>query len=346
MYEYIQSEYNFFIHSKEKKTSKTMFMIDLANKVGTSLSNLYEIIRDGIIEILNHDFTKRIEFNANTAFNKRTKKNCKSNSLKLELALPFINLVIKEFRSDNNINSIDEIINDLIINRSDEITGMTTICTTTFYNYVEAHIIPGFSKHELPMKTKRKKKDKDEDKAKTKPKGKSIELRPFEPDDRSDFGHWEGDTVVGGMMENSGAILTLVERKTRYQITVKMKDRKADTVLKSFNKIKALYPDFNIKKIFKSITFDNGNEFAKWEEIEKKYNTEVYFAHPYSSWERGTNENGNKLLRLFLPKGCNINKYPINYVMNANELINLKIRKILGYKSALELFNEELALAS
>ena len=71
--------------------------------------------------------------------------------------------------------------------------------------------------------------------------------------------------------------------------------------------------------------------------------TKTYFAHPYCSSERGSNENGNKLLRKFLPKSCNINSYTENYLMQANELINTKIRKILGYKSSLELFNIELA---
>ena len=127
MYEYIQSEYNHFLYSKEPRKSKTIMMRNLAEQVGTTLSNLYEIIKDGIIEVVNYDLTKRTEFNANTAFNKRNKKDVRSNSLKLNLAMPFINLVVKEFRSDKNINSIDEIINDLILNRPEEIKGMTTI---------------------------------------------------------------------------------------------------------------------------------------------------------------------------------------------------------------------------
>ena len=145
---------------------------------------------------------------------------------------------------------------------------------------------------------------------------------------------------------NSGAIFTLVERKTRFQITIKIKDRKANTIYKAVKKIKQKYPelkDYKLNEIFKTITFDNGVEFSKWKDIEKYLKTKIYFAHPYCSSERGSNENGNKLLRIFLPKGCNINDYTDSYVMNANELINTKIRKILDYKSSLELFNEELA---
>ena len=124
-----------------------------------------------------------------------------------------------------------------------------------------------------------------------------------------------------------------------------MKDRKALTVYKAIKKIKQKYPelkDYKINEVFKSITFDNGVEFSKWEDIEKYLKTKTYFAHPYCSCERGSNENGNKLLRIFLPKSCNINEYTEKYVENANELINTKIRKILGYKSSLELFNIEL----
>ncbi len=345
MYDKIQSEYNHYSFSKNNTMKKTEFKRYLANLIGTTLSNIYEIINSGLITVLNPDLTERIEFSAELAWNKRTKKSIESNSSKRITSKPFIELVINEFRSEYNINSIDEIINDLKHNRSEEIQGMTTICTATFYNYVEQEKIDNFDKHELPMKCKRKRKN-DKYLGKTKPKGASIEERPFDKSDRTEFGHWEGDTIVGSRnIPNSGAVLTLVERKTRFQITIKMKDRKALTVYKAIKKIKQKYPelkDYKINEVFKSITFDNGVEFSKWEDIEKYLKTKTYFAHPYCSCERGSNENGNKLLRIFLPKSCNINEYTEKYVENANELINTKIRKILGYKSSLELFNIEL----
>lgn len=149
---------------------------------------------------------------------------------------------------------------------------MVTICTSTFYNYVEDGKIDGFSKEELPMKTKRKKKNKHKE-GKTDPRGTSIEERPFSPSDRTEFGHWEGDTIVGGRnKKNSGAVFTLVERKTRFQLVIKMKDRNANTVYKAVKLLKKRYPelkDYNLKDIFKSITFDNGLEFSRWKDIEK-----------------------------------------------------------------------------
>ena len=344
-YKKIESEYNHYIFSKDKKVGKTKFKKILADMIGTTLSNIYEIIKDGLITVKDYELRDRIEFNANTAYEKRTKKSIESNSSKRISSKAFVDLVVKELRSEYNINSIDEIINDLKLNRQEEIKDMETICTATFYNYVEQNKIDGFDKEELPMKTKRKSKNERKE-GKTDPKGTSIEERPFKPDDRSEFGHWEGDTIVGGRnIKNSGAVFTLVERKTRFQLTIKMKDRKANTVYKAVKLLKKRYPELNNYKpsdIFKTITFDNGSEFSKWKDIEKYLKTKTYFAHPYSSYERGSNENGNKLLRIFLPKGCNINEYNEDYVMRANELINTKIRKIIGYKSSLELFSIEL----
>lgn len=345
MYKKIESEYNHYISSKNKEIGLTDFKKKLAEMIGTTLSNIYEIIKSGLITVYNYDLTERIEFSADVAYQNRTKKSVESNSSKRESSKSFVQLIINELRSEYNINSVDEIINDFKLNRQNEIEGMETICTATFYNYVEQNKIDGFSKNELPMKTKRKSKNEKKE-GKTEPKGLSIEERPFEPEDRSEFGHWEGDTIVGGRnIPNSGAVLTLVERKTRFQLTIKMKDRKANTVVKAIKKLKQKYPelkDYKINDIFKSITFDNGVEFSNWKDIEKYLKTIIYFAHPYASCERGSNENGNKLLRIFLPKGCNINDYTDEYVMNANELINTKIRKILGYKSSLELFTTEL----
>ena len=140
----------------------TEFKRRLANMIGTTLSNLYEIIKAGFITVYDYDFSERIEFNANTAYEKRSSKSIESNSSKREASKEFVSLIVKKLRSEYNINSVDEIINDFILNRQDEIKNMTTICTSTFYNYVEDGKIDGFSKEELPMKTKRKHKNKED----------------------------------------------------------------------------------------------------------------------------------------------------------------------------------------
>ena len=110
MYDKIQSEYNHFISSKDNSIGLTEFKRRLASTIGTTLSNIYEIIKAGLVEVYNYDLTKRIEFSAQVAYDKRTKKSIESNASKRESAKPFIELVIKEFRNPYNINSIDEII--------------------------------------------------------------------------------------------------------------------------------------------------------------------------------------------------------------------------------------------
>lgn len=188
MYKKIESEYNHYVSSKSKEIGLTEFKRKLAEIIGTTLSNLSEIIRDGLVSVYNYDLSERIEFSAEKAWKKRTKKSVESNSSKRLTSKPFVDLVVKELRSDYNINSVDEIINDFKMNIQDEIEDMVTICTSTFYNYVEEDKIEGFSKEELPMKNKRKRKN-ERKIGKTEPKGTSIEERSFKPKDRSEFGH-------------------------------------------------------------------------------------------------------------------------------------------------------------
>ena len=255
MYQKIESEYNNYMSSRVKGIEITEFKKKLAKMIGTTTSNIYEIIKDGLITVRDYEYRDRIEFSATAAYNKRTKKSIESNASKRLSAKNFINLVIKEFRSSYNINSIDEIIHDLKLNRANEIEGMQTMSTSTFYNYAKDGKIEGFSRKKLPMIRKDRNNKKE---GKTEPKGTSIEERPFVSEDRSEFGHWEGDTIVGSTnIKNSGAVFTLVERKTRFQITIKCENRKALTIYKAVKKIKRKHPelkDYNLKDIFKSIT--------------------------------------------------------------------------------------------
>ena len=180
MYKKIESEYNHYIFSKNKEIGITEFKKRLAYLIGTTVSNIYEIIKSGLVTVSNYDLTTRTEFSADVAYNKRTKKSVESNSSKRESSKDFVSLIVKELKSNYNINSVDEIINDFKLNRTSEIEGMVTICTSTFYNYVEQDKIDNFSKEDLPMKTKRKKKN-EKKTSKSDPKGKSIEERPFKP---------------------------------------------------------------------------------------------------------------------------------------------------------------------
>jgi IS30 family transposase len=164
----------------------------------------------------------------------------------------------------------------------------------------------------------------------------SIDDRPKHIEKREEIGHWEGDLVVGKGQKS--AIGTLVERKARYTFIVKLKNRKSATVRKEFTK------EFNqINKLFtKSLTYDNGMEMAEHKQFSNRTGMPVYFAHPYSSWERGTNENTNGLIRRFFPKGTDFNKITEKQLKIVQEKLNSRPRKILGYRTPNEVFQTEL----
>lgn len=158
---------------------------------------------------------------------------------------------------------------------------------------------------------------------------KSIENRPAEVLSRKRFGDWEGDTVLGS--PGTGGILTLVEMKSRFVVAEKINDKRSDTILEGVMKGLSEYPCL-------SITLDNGKEFACHKSIEEILDTEVYFAHPHSPWERGTNENTNGLMREFLPKGSDFRNYPKEYTKAVVDILNNRPRKVLGYKTPAEVF--------
>lgn len=341
MYDYITSEYNHYMASREKSINKTTFMKLLAKRVNTCLSNLYKIINDGMTTILTSRYEWRNEFSGTKAFYKR--QNFIPNNIKFNQVTPFLKLIVTEYKKKHGLESIETIINDLKTNKPEKLMGLQLVSLKTVYNYINKGLLP-IKRIDLPIAAKRKKCVSNQKSNKT--KGTSIELRPSFINDRSEFGHWEGDTVVG-TKEKDATILTLLERKTRKYIAIKIKDRTADSVCNAFNKLEDLYGD-RFKKIFKSITFDNGPEFSKYREIEQRSNssekrTTVYFAHPYSSWERGSNERHNRFLRFFIKKGTPISNYSQKFINQAVKVINSISKKVLNYKSSESLYNLELS---
>ncbi|NHB88474.1 IS30 family transposase [Photorhabdus tasmaniensis] len=159
----------------------------------------------------------------------------------------------------------------------------------------------------------------------------SIDERPEIVDKKERIGDWEGDTIIG--KDKKSVLLTLVDRKTLYTIIVKLDSKRASEVAKAA--VKVLYP---LKQKVKTITFDNGLEFADHETISEKLGTQIDFAHPYSHWERGINENINGLIRQYFPKGTDFNEVSdqeINFVVNR---LNNRPRKTRGGKTPNELF--------
>lgn len=158
-----------------------------------------------------------------------------------------------------------------------------------------------------------------------------IDQRPKVVERRSRIADWEGDTVIG--KAHQGALLTLVERKSRYTLAAPLLSRHSKSV--SHKVIDLLRPH---KARCKTLTFDNGKEFAEHEFIGKCLQARVYFAHPYCSWERGLNENHNGLLRQFFPKETNLLKVSQIQVDDAVYALNHRPRKCLGYRTPHEVF--------
>jgi len=162
----------------------------------------------------------------------------------------------------------------------------------------------------------------------------SIEERPKEVEDRIIPGHWEGDLIVGKY--NKSALGTLVERTTRTTILIPIKDRRAETVAKAFAKEVKKLP----KQMKLSMTYDQGREMAKHRLFTNITGVQVYFAHPRSPWERGTNENTNGLIRQFFPKGTDFNKVSRYEVKKVQDLLNGRPRQALGFQKPYQVFNQ------
>ena len=159
----------------------------------------------------------------------------------------------------------------------------------------------------------------------------SIDDRPPAVELRQEVGHWEGDLMIG--LGQKSAIATNVERKTRYVFVMKIEDRKSKTVTQAFAKeLKKLPNNFLL-----SMTYDNGLEMANHKWLTQKTGMNIYFAHPYSSWERGTNENTNGLIRRFFPKKTDFRNISEKQLKTVQNILNNRPRKVLGYRTPNEM---------
>ena len=162
----------------------------------------------------------------------------------------------------------------------------------------------------------------------------SIEERPKEVEDRIIPGHWEGDLIIG--KNNRSALGTLVERTTRTTILVPVKSKRAEEVARAFAKeVKKLPQQMKL-----TLTYDQGREMAEHKLFTKLTGVRVYFAHPRSPWERGTNENTNGLIRQFFPKGTDFNKVSRYEVKKAQNLLNGRPRAALDFQKPYEVFSQ------
>ncbi|WP_125608473.1 IS30 family transposase [Lapidilactobacillus bayanensis] len=203
--------------------------------------------------------------------------------------------------------------------------------TPTVYRYINQGLLP-LRNSDLPEKLRRRVKGRRSHNRKNKKiLGTSIEKRPVEVDERLKAGNWEGDLVKGKRVASEPALMTLTERKTRFELIIKIPNYHAETCLES---LQAAINEVG-EQYFSSITFDNGSEFSSLAQIK---GTQIYFAHPHSPWERGTNENINGETREFIPKGKSLKNYSEAAIKLIQDALNNKPRKILQYQSSKDCF--------
>lgn len=205
----------------------------------------------------------------------------------------------------------------------------------TIYNWLYAGKLPAITVRNLRQKGKRRKAEK---------RGKfsmgtPISERPAEVKNRTTFGHWELDSMVSSRGESKGCFATFVERKSRLYTALKTPDRTAASMQAAITSLYTILP----KGAFKTATTDRGKEFACCGIIQEELGLTLYFADAYSSWQRGSNENANGLLREFYPKKTDLAAVCQEQLAHNLFLINSRPRKCLGWKSPIQVFLHEVA---
>ncbi len=295
-------------------------------------------LKRGMVEHLKSDLTKTFEYNADYAQNDATSKhNGKGPNIKLGSDWALVNsiskLIIEDKYSPYAI---------LEYYKRTQWPSDTRICEKTLYNYIVAGDITDVSIKDLLYAGKRfKPKGRPKKHSNATNASRSIDKRPKEANERSVVGHWEMDTVYSGKGCSPSCLLTLTERKTRAEIARKIPDRTAASVTAEMDKIERQMGSVAFRQLFLSITPDNGVEFSDAVGLERSIlcnssRTQLFFAHPYSSFERGTNENHNGIIRRFIAKSSDIGLEKKSSIRKIQDWMNNYPRKILGGKSPLE----------
>lgn len=325
-------------HTKDGKTPR-----EIAEIIGVHISTVYRELQRGRYEHLNSDYTTEERYSPDIA-HKRYKQILSEKGPQLKIGNDHNLAVYIEHKIIDEQYSPAAVLGEI---KTQGLYFDTTICVTTLYSYIDKEIFLGLTNKALPVKgTKKRKYRKVEKAAARPPRGESIEKRPEEVNARTIFGHWEMDCVEG-KKKSKRTLLVLTERVTRQEIIMPMRDQTAASVIGALDKLEKKYGK-RFKTVFLSITVDNGSEFSDCAGIERSINgkekrTKVYYCHPYSAYERGSNENLNKMIRRRFPKGTDFRKVTAKQIKQSEEWINRYPRAIHGFRSSGELFREQIA---
>ena len=340
-----RKEYKIFTRTKRDQLEALYNAKVPVKKICTILGyphqSIYRELKRGYYMHRNHDWTETRKYSADIAQIKADiNSSAKGAPLKIGNDHKFAHFVEDMVLAGYSPEAI------LLYIKEHGLTFKTKVCRVTLYSYIDKGVFLKISNKNLLRKGEMKK-PKEEKQAKKLPDVEhSIERRPEEITKRLAFGHWEGDTVVG-KRKRGETVLTFTERLTRMEIILRSMDKSAASTVRLLNRLERKLGSSTFRKIFKSITFDNGTEFSDTKGIEfspytKKRRTTVYYCHPYCSSERGSNENQNGFIRRFIPKGTSISSYSDQYIKNVQDFINRYPRKMFDGECAEKRFKNEL----
>ena len=313
----------------------------IAAHLGVHRSTIYNELKRGEYEHHNSDWTTEIRYSPDIA-QEKAEENLKVRGTQLKIGndIAYANYI--EDKIVNEDYSPAAVLGELKAQgREGEFN--TTVCVATLYSYIDKGVFLKLTNKDLPVKKNKKRGYKKVRKQQARAAaGDSIEKRPEEIDRREEFGHWEMDCVVGSTLPT---LLVLTERLTRKEIIMRMPDRTANSVIRSLNSIERRYGVL-FRKVFKSITVDNGAEFSDCKRLERSTyggkRTNLYYCHPYSSCERGSNERINRDIRRLIPKGSNIAKFSKADIQAVENWVNAYPREMFGFATADEMYKAQI----
>lgn len=313
----------------------------IARELGVHRSTVYYEIHKGLYTHRNHDWTEEQRYSADLAdMRTHMAETAKGPQLKIgndhKLAEYIEHKIIDDKYSPAAV--LGE------IQAKGLQFSVTILSPNTIYSYIDKGVFANLTNKNLPVRGGKKRPYHKVRTVKRAPRGESIENRPDEIGNRDTFGHWEMDTVVSAR-PSLKALLVLTERLTRREIIRLLPDKTTASVVRALDDIERGMGG-GFRNLFKTITCDNGVEFADVAGIERSVDggqrTKTYFCHPYSSYERGSNENANKLIRRWQPKGSSFEHLTDEQVQSLEDWTNRYPRKLHKWASAEDIFQEHL----
>ena len=309
----------------------------MAEKLGVHISTIYRELKRGQYEHLNSDYTTEQRYSPDIA-EEKNQANLRAKGAPLKIGSDHEYAQYIEYKIRVEKYSPRAVLGEI---KRQGVEFSTSISAPTLYRYIEQGVFLTITNDNLPVKRNKSTRKYKKVRAARASKGESIEKRPAEIAERTTFGPWEMDCVEG-KKGTKKTMLVLTERYTRYEIIRIMKDHTAASVVKALDGIERAY-GANFSKVFQTITIDNGSEFSDYLGIErscrrKGNRTEIYYCHPYSSYERGSNENQNKMIRRHYPKGVSFERVTPADTRRLEKWINNYPRGIFDYFTSADLY--------